>query len=240
MMVGMLAAPAQAYYDDYLPAPLVKSAKMLPQKLVAEFDHTWKCEVLKGVTAENGENGFTLKGTDKNGKPWSIAETESRSFGGSCYIADVDKNSVDDVIFFFYTGSCGLPFYACTVFFFDKDGVPHRDEYVSRFTMTKNGLQDLLQASDGKGAYLVIQDLAYGSLKGRDLGYWRWTMVRARDCKFEEVKSAFGMQFPSYVWFTNKPNHLLSSRASILEREYQDRQKENEKNDPVFTSVRGR
>lgn len=230
LLTSLAAAPAQAYYDDYLPAPLKKSAKMLPQKTVAyDFDHTWKSEPIPGVIAENAEGTFSIKGTDKTGKSWKIEEAESRSFGGSCYVADIDKNGFDDLFFFFYTGSCGLPFYGGVAVFFDKEGKPHREEFVSRFTANKNGLQDLLQAEDGKGAYLVVQDLANGAQKGRDLGYWRWSMFRARNCKFEEVKSALGMQFPSFVWYTTKPNHLLSSNGVQLERQFQAREKSRQK-----------
>ena len=196
--------------------------KQLPQRLVAhQFEHDWKCEVKPGVIAENIEGKFTMSGTDMSGKQWTLVEDESRYFGGSCFIADVDKNGVDDVIYFFNTGSCGIPFYALTIFFFDENGRPHREEAVSRFSVEKKGVADILQAPDSKGAYVLIQDLAQSKIEGRDRSYWRFSMMRARDCKLVDAKDALGMHFPAYVQFTEKPNHLLSKHTSVLERDYQ-------------------
>lgn len=221
-----LAAPSNAYWKDYLPNQLKPVMKQLPQRLVAhQFEHEWKCEVKPGVTAENVEGKFTMTGVDSSGKRWTLTEAESRYFGGSCFIADVDKNGVDDVVYFFNTGSCGIPFYALTIFFFDKNGIPHRDEAVSRFSVEKTGIADLLQAPDGKGAYVLIQDLTQSKIEGRDRSYWRYSMMKAQDCKLVNVKEALGVHFPNYVQFTDKPNHLLSKHASVLEREYQGAEK---------------
>lgn len=216
------AAPARAYWKDYIPAELAPKLKRFPQKLVAhQFEHDWKCEVTPGVTAENIEGEFTLHGFDKQRKAWTMKETELRYLGGSCFTADVDANGFEDVVFFFNTGACGIPFYAVTILFFDENGVPHRDEAVSRFSVEKNGIEDLLQNPDGKGAYLLVQDLTQSYVEGKNRSYWRFSMMRCENCKLVDAPKALGMQFPKFVYFTTKPNHMLSRNTALLERDYQ-------------------
>lgn len=224
------STPAFAFYSDYLPAPLVGKSKMLKQHAVAaEFGPNWTAEVLSNVRATNAEARFKLQGVDKNGQSWTLEDEEDRGLGGACFTADVDKNGCEDIILWFATGSCGLPFSVVQIIFFDKDGRPHKEEAVSRFSIEtgskSRGLQDLIESGDSKGAYLLVQDLTYGSFGNKDRSYWRWSMLRAENCRLTEIKSAYGINLPSYVWFTNKANHLVSRHGRELEKEWQRKEK---------------
>ncbi len=210
-----------AYYRDYVPAKLL-AAEAIPQRLVAlDFGHDWKCEVLPGITATNFEGQFSIVGRDSQGKDWKVSEDESRDFGGSCYTADVDGNGKQDILLHFPNASCGYPFSSLVIVFFDQEGRPHREEVVSRFSAEKNGVADVIRAASPKRAYILQQDLAFGRFDNRDCGYWRWSALRAENCKLVEVKSAFETNFPCYVFFTNRPNHLLSRHHEALERLFQ-------------------
>ncbi len=218
-LVSFTEAPSTfAYYRDYVPAKLL-AVKAIPQRLVAlDFDHDWKCEVLPGITATNCEGQFDLVGCDSQGKLWKVSEEESRDFGGSCYTADVDGNGKQDIVLHFPNASCGYPFSSLVIIFIDQDGCPHREEVVSRFSADKNGVVDIIRAASPKGAYVLQQDLAFGRFNNRDCGYWRWSALLAKNCKLVEVKSVFDTNFPCYVFFTNRPNHLLSRHSDALER----------------------
>lgn len=214
--------PATAYYEDYLPGHLIGKLSMTPQRTIEEsFGGKWQREVMPGVTASVIEGQFVLKGKDRTGVAWTLEDGEDRGLGGSCFAADVDGNGEEDLIFWFATGSCGLPFSVVDIYFFDKAGRAHREEAVSRFTLSdskqpgKGGVLDLVLSEDGKSSLLLIQDLTYGKVKGIDHSYWRWSILKAEDCKLKEVKSAFGRSFPCSVWFTKRPNHKTSRSTGL-------------------------
>lgn len=214
--------PATAYYEDYLPRALINRLSMTPQRTIEEsFGGKWQREVMPGVTASVIEGQFVLKGKDRTGVAWTVEDQEDRGLGGSCFAADVDGNGEEDLIFWFATGSCGLPFSVVNIYFFDKKGRPHREEAISRFTLSdsklpgKGGVLDLVLSEDGKSSLLLIQDLTYGKVKGIDHSYWRWSILKAEDCKLKEVKSAFGRSFPCSVWFTKRPNHKTSRSTGL-------------------------
>lgn len=209
-----------AYYQDYVPTKLL-NLKPIQQKAIAlDFGHDWKSDVLPGIRAENFEGQFSVFGTDSTGAPWKISEEEPRDLGGSCYIADVDGNGKPDILFHFPNGSCGLPFSSLVIVFIDLNGRPHREELLSRFSVDKNGVVDIVKAKEGSGSIVLQQDLAFGRQGKRDMGYWRWSAWAAHDCKLLEARSAFETTFPCFVFFTNKPNHLLSMNSQVLERQY--------------------
>lgn len=228
LLAGALLLPltstleAAAYYVDYLPGALVGKLSKIPQRTIEEsFGGEWQREVLPGITASVIEGQFSLKGKDRTGVAWTVEDPEDRGLGGACFAADVDANGEEDLIFWFATGSCGLPFSVVAIYFFDKTGRPHREEAVSRFTLSdskqpgKGGVLDLVLAEDKKSSLLLVQDLTYGKVKGIDHSYWRWSVLKAEDCKLKEVKSAFGRSFPCSVWFTKGPNHKTSKSSGL-------------------------
>ena len=224
MIAVGLARPSLAYYQDYLPAKML-TVKPIVQKLVAlDFEHDWKAEVLPGISAANCEGQFSVSGCDSQGRPWKISETEPRDFGGSCYATDVDGNGKQDILLHFPNASCGYPFSSLVIIFIDQNGYPHREEVVSRFSADKVGIADIVRATSGRGALILQQDLAFGTFENRDCGYWRWSALLAENSKLVEIKSAFDTKLPCFVFFTNKPNHLLSRHCLALERAFRKRQ----------------
>ena len=207
-----------AYYQDYVPTKL-QNLRPIKQKTVAlDFGHDWASNVLPGIRAENIEGQFSVSGIDSTGASWKISEEEPRDLGGSCYIADVDGNGKPDILLHFPNGSCGLPFSSLVIVFIDLNGRPHREELLSRFSLDKNGVADIVKAEAGEGSIVLQQDLAFGRQGQRDMGYWRWSAWLAHDCKLIEARSAFATKFPCFVFFTNKPNHLLSKNSEVLEQ----------------------
>lgn len=220
LLLVNVAQPSFAYYQDYVPSNML-AVKPIAQKVVAlDFDHDWKAEVLPGIIAANREGQFSVCGYDYQGRPWTISETETRDFGGSCYTADVDGNGLQDILLHFPNASCGYPFSSLVIVFIDRNGRPHREEVVSRFSAGRIGVTDIVRRPDGKGAFVLQQDLAFGTFKKRDCGYWRWSALVAENCKLVAVNSAFNTKLPCFVFFTNKPNHLLSRHSASLELEF--------------------
>ncbi len=228
LLIGLLVycaccSPALAYYADYLPGPILKERKTLPQKVVAlDFGHDWSAQV-SGITLKNIEGKFTVGGVARDGLPWSLTESEDRGFGGSCYSADIDRNGFEDIIVHFPNGSNGYPFSSVVIFFIDQNGMAHREEIVSRFSAEKTGIADIIETADGP--VVLVQDLAYGRQGKRDLGYWRFTAFRPQQCRLLNMTSLCHVALPAYVFFTLKPNHLTSKRAALLEQHYKESKK---------------
>lgn len=224
MLVVGGAQAGFAYYQDYLPEKMLL-AKPIAQKVIAlDFDHDWKAEVLPGIVAVNCEGQFRVSGCDCQGSPWRISESEARDFGGSCYVADVDGNGKLDILLHFPNASCGYPFSSLVVLFIDQKGIPHREEVVSRFSAGKTGVADIVRGPSGKGNLILQQDLAFGTFDNRNCGYWRWSALLAEKCKLVEVKSAFDTKLPCFVFFANKPNHLISKHCAALECQFRRHQ----------------
>ncbi|MGD9682468.1 MAG: hypothetical protein AB7W16_14880 [Candidatus Obscuribacterales bacterium] len=237
-VAGLAAAlapllPARAYYDDYLPAPLVATIKRFPQRLVADEipNDNWSKEIRAGVTASTAEGYLTISGKDASGKDWSVRDDLSEYFGASMYAADLDANGREDIVIWLATGSCGLPYSVVFVYLFDADNVPHKQEAVSRFYCDEKGLSDLIEAPDGRGAMILIQDLAQVELEGKYHSYWRFSALRPRGTDLVEVDRLSGVRFPSFVFFTNKPNHKISKNTALLERGYREEQKRQARSD---------
>ncbi|MCA9802238.1 MAG: hypothetical protein KC777_09640 [Cyanobacteria bacterium HKST-UBA02] len=226
-------APAQAYYDDYLPAPFLGTIKRYPQRLVADEipNDNWSKEIRAGVTASTAEGYLTISGRDASGKDWTLREDLSEFFGAFIYAADLDRNGKEDIVIWFATGSCGLPWSVVFVYLFDKNGMPHKQEAVSRFYNDEKGLADLIEAPDGRGALLLIQDLAQVELEGKYHSYWRFSALRPLGNDLVEVDKLSGVKLPAFVFFTNKPNHKISKNSVLLERGYKEEQKRQARSD---------
>lgn len=215
---------AEAYYDNYLPDQIKLSSGKLRQTKLGEISADWSKLAPNGIQIECKEAILSLKGMDKSGHAWTIRDENERGFGGTVYIADVDKNGCDDLVFLFGTSSCGLPFQSLDVLFLAKDGTAKYEEVLSRFSENDDGVDDLRVGKDGC-TYLLVQDLSYGTLGKRDLSYWRFSAMKAENCTLKDVPLAFGLRLPCFVWFTSKPNHKLSTRTALLEKLYQIEQK---------------
>lgn len=229
--IGQLSlSPALAFYGDYLPAQLSKHTKIFAQKLVKEdIGHEWAAEPIPGVSVRTNENKITISGTSKKQSAFSVDVGEDY-MDGSCYLADVDKNGQQDLIFHFSNGSCGMPTSSVAIVMFDSEGIPHPYENLSRFDADNKGVSDLVNAEDGKGALLIQQDMVQRSTPKRDFSYWRWTVSQAKDCKMVELKTLYGTNLPSFVFFTQKPNHKLSKITETLEQLYQKNIASRQKN----------
>jgi hypothetical protein len=139
----------------------------------------------------------------------------------------VDGNGVEDVIVCTYTGMCGLLTTRLLIVMFDKDGTPHPYQIEGYFSFDKRGIDDLFSNPYGCGAILVQQNLASGQLLQpiykpfNQTRYWRWSAFRATDCKLKPITGdELGVKMPCFVWFTKKPNRLLSRDAVRLEQEF--------------------
>jgi len=223
---------AQAYYDDYLPAPMQGRIKRYTQRTVATEipNDKWSKEIRPGVTARTAEGYLTISGRDAAGKDWSIREDLGEFLGASIYAADLDRNGREDIVMRLATGSCGLPWSVVFVYLFDQDDIPHKQEAVSRFDCDEKGLSDLIEDPVGQGAILLIQDLAQATVSGKDHSYWRFSALRPRATELVETDRLFGVKLPSFVFFTNKPNHKISKNAGLIEQEYRKQEyREQEK-----------
>lgn len=214
------AAPAGAFIEDYLPGSFKSATCPLPQHKVLDIKADQKVQI-DGVQFSNEPEGLFFSGKSASGKSWSV-KFDQVGFGGTIYKADFDGNGQQDFAALVYTAACGIaPPSRLLMVLFDKDRAPHAFELVGYFNNTRDNkrIEDLVTVGKNSGAYLINQDLTWHSTKEKDRSYWRWNLYRLRNARMEPVSGYFaGSNFPTYVWYTDKPNHKISRISTTLEK----------------------
>jgi len=141
-----------------------------------------------------------FRGRDKIGKAWSVHIGTPTCRGLSIYVADLDKNGLQDIVL--YTGTCGNglapPAHIMTIMFdsqkrpvfFEADGYSDYDE---------KGISDII-ASDKSGK----AELLYMNF---DDGYWITNLYEAEDARWQRIRGKHGKRtYPLFTSFTHRPN----------------------------------
>ena len=221
LVIGM-CTPVLAYIEDYLPAGVLGKMKPISLKQLAEVKPAQTLQ-LGNVKLSNQGDVFSLKGTSKSGKPWSL-ERDPIGFGGTLYQADLDRNGHPDLLLITNTAACGIaPPREVTILLFDKNGTPRGFRLAGYFNSDekKNTIEDLVRLrGGGTTPVLLHQELVYATTKNKDRSYWRWVAYRAVNCRMEAWNVTLGSTpFPCYVWYTFNPNHRLSAtKWAFLEK----------------------
>jgi hypothetical protein len=144
-----------------------------------------------------------LEGKDKAGKTWQIDIFELWGCAGGAHIyeADLDADSVQDVILLMPTCGNGLaPSAHMVAITFDTLGRPLLFEAEGYFEEKSNGIDSLVDLNrDGKA------DLIFMNFND---GYWITNVYSVNRGRWTRMQGSFsGRTFPLYTRFTTQPNN---------------------------------
>lgn len=218
------AAPAGAYIEDFLPGAFKSATRAVPQHKLFEIEADQKKQI-DGVEFANQPDGFSVSGKSAGGKSWSV-KFDQVGLGGTVFKADLDGNGQQDFAAIVGTAACGIaPPSRLMMLLFDKDRVPHAYEIIGYFNAgpQDKAIEDIVTMGKNSGSVLINQELTWHSTKEKDRHYWRWSLYRLKDAHMVPLSGAFaGSVFPTYVWYTDKPNHKISRLTAILEKKNKD------------------
>jgi hypothetical protein len=206
------AAPAPAYFKNYLPLKEHEISRRFQQRVIRSsflpynIEETYEVVRIGSTTVRFAHpNKIQFSGTDVAGKRWIV--TGGGMMGGALYSADLDHNGRTDIIYAAYTGGNGLapPMHVLTLLF-DATGRPVPSEMDGYFEIDERGLQDLIDL-DGDGRAELIRQ-AY------DDGYWITSAYEARDAHWHRIRGEHASRgFPIYTRFTYRANRVPTTPA---------------------------
>lgn len=218
--VNAAVTPASAYFNDYFPDSVAKHFRVAPQSTLLEEIKTDQHVDLDRIAVSNDDKGFVVSGKTKSGKNWTL-KMDPVGLGGSIIKCDFDANGIDDWIIMASTGGCGLaPPRYMTFLMFDTDLLPHAAQVVAySYQDDTKPVEDIVMLPGRKAPVMVQQDMCWVTGQKRDRTYWRWHFYGAKNYKLAPADGIVGgVKFPTFVWYTFKPNHKISAMASELEK----------------------
>ncbi|MDX2107568.1 MAG: hypothetical protein SFY67_14300 [Candidatus Melainabacteria bacterium] len=227
-------SPAQAYVDNYTPiAPKDKTKRFKLKTVVSEG--LKKDQVLPIGLGEmhladskEGEPQLIIEGKDKTGKGWRFQKPYA-GLGTTFFLADLDKNGMEDIILMQATGGCGLaPMYCMTILTFDKMQKPFVFEFFGYYNWDEVAndekpkklfayCDDILDLNGDGKAEIVLTQLSSNENKGKYHSFWTTTMYSCIDSRWKQLPAYNGNKLPLQVRYTIKPNLkvLPSAPANI-------------------------
>jgi len=154
-----------------------------------------------GSTFEMDEEGrAVIKGHDRGGAAWRVRLGNLSGYGSHLYTADLDRDTVQDLVIVSPTGGNGLaPTQHLFALTFDEQGRPVPFEADGYFEEDERGIFDLLDLDRDGRAELLYMNF--------DEGYWVTTLYEAEGGRWRRVEGAHGRRtYPLYTRFTNRPN----------------------------------
>ncbi len=147
------------------------------------------------------ENGNVIfRGNDKIGKAWSVHIGTPTCGGLRIYVADLDKNGLQDIIL--WSGTCGnglAPSSHIITIMFDSQGRPVFFEADGYFNYKENGIFDMVDLDHNGKAGLIYMNF--------DDGYWITNLYEARDARWQRFRGIHGRRtYPLFTRFTYRPN----------------------------------
>jgi len=159
-----------------------------------------------GASFEMDEEGkAVISGKDGGGTAWRVRLGSLSGYGARLYTADLDRDSVQDLVIVSPTGGNGLaPSSHLTALTFDEKGRPVLFEADGYFEEDARGIFDLLDLDrDGRAELLYMN---------YDDGYWVTTLYEVSGGHWRRVEGAHGRRtYPLYTRFTNRPNRLATT-----------------------------
>jgi hypothetical protein len=213
----------------YAPVALDRLTEVFPQKCLLDSDAQEKSFTSNGIKGEYGEF-LVIKGSTKQGKNWTLKLSPVAQIY-EVWEGDFDRNGQPDLAILSPTGGCG---YACSsrVIFvmFDANRKPRIFEGFSTGLSSKKppspaakisaakiapvlGIQTIFKSGNGQ-AIVVLQSLEHAPKSERS--YWRTAAWQATNSTWIEQHNVCGAHLPSYVSFTDRPNHRPSQGKDSL------------------------
>ncbi len=198
---------ALAYEESYMPLPVQILSRRLKQTRLAELEAGEEAE-FGGTKIMLSKSGvLQAHGIDKSGKPWSFISNTSLPCA-SIWQADLDKNSIDDLIVLTRTHTeIWLPGSSLTFLMFEQNGRPFPWSIDGYFEADSRGIKDLLLADRNRRACLISQSF--------DDGYWMTSIYTCKESRWQKLERLENMPLPLYTRFTLKPNQSIEKPSAI-------------------------
>lgn len=190
----------RAFARNYLPLSDGELSRRVRQRPIAIAFKPGAHAKLGGVSIRlKDHNLLVISGVDASGKPWTCY-AQWNNYGGAFYMADLDRDGTEDLIYVSNTGGNGLapPTHLLTLLF-DTSGRPVASEMDGYFDYDAKGVKDLIDLNNDGRAELVRQSF--------DDGYWVTSLYEAKGARWVRVQGPYGdRSYPLYTRFTNRPN----------------------------------
>ncbi|QRY81480.1 hypothetical protein JVX91_10400 [Pseudomonas sp. PDNC002] len=161
-----------------------------------------------GVSMERIADGWLLQGKDKAGKPWRVFTGFMSNAGGDgeIYQADLDRNGIDDLVFWLPNTGAGMaPTAGLGILTFDASGQPVYLTVWGYSGPGRNGVEDLLDLKGDGHAQLLTMDFSDG--------YWTTSLYRLKDARWQRVVGQFGrLRYPAMTRFTYSGSRKVVTR----------------------------
>lgn len=161
-----------------------------------------------GVSMERTADGWLLQGQDKGGKPWRVfAGFMSNAAGeGEIYQADLDRNGIDDLLFWLPNTGVGMaPTAGLGILTFESSGRP---VYLNAWGYSgpgRNGVEDVLDLKRDGHAQLLTMDFS--------AGYWTTSLYRLKAARWQRIEGQFGrLRYPAMTRFTYSGSRHVVTR----------------------------
>lgn len=200
----------------------------------ADKKHAIAVKTVKDIGLRNGKvlnlSGIEVKltddedadiqfcGIDASKKPWKLTK-HYYGLGTALYLADLDRNGVQDIVLLQATGACGIaPPAVLTTILFDSQKRPMPLEVSGYFNATDDDwgesktttcIEDLITLGKDKHAILICNQLDSAQVNGRYRSYWRTILYRADRGRWVRLPSYQKKRLPLLVRYTYKPNHKV-------------------------------
>ncbi|MBB4863436.1 hypothetical protein HNP46_002283 [Pseudomonas nitritireducens] len=152
-----------------------------------------------GVSMQRSADGWLFQGRDKAGKPWRLSTgSMSNAAGeGEIYQADLDRNGLDDLVFWLPNTGVGLaPTAGLGILTFEDSGRPVYLGVWGYSGPARNGVEDLLDLKRDGHAQLLTMDFSEG--------YWTTSLYRLKAARWQRIEGQFGrLHYPVLTRFTH-------------------------------------
>lgn len=198
--VWQLCPAACAFEEAYMPFSKNILSRRFLQKPVQEFLRVGQTRRL-GCTEISLRQGdlLDLHGCSELGNSWSLRADTSGCLV-SVWIADLDSNGKEDLIFFLRKTECSewCPSSRLLLLMFDRDSLPSSRLIEGFFNQDSYGVMDLLDTDRDGRAELLVQSI--------DHGYWVSSIYEAVSSSWRRCDSLEGIQLPLFTRFSFLPN----------------------------------
>jgi hypothetical protein len=139
-----------------------------------------------GVTTIGLTDGVYARGTDRNGRPWTV-DLGSNWLISDCYVRDLDGDSTNDIIYVQFTWANGnLPNVILSIVTFDPSGAPVLFHAFSTMGWTKRWIDGLCDLDRDRNTDLVVRELRDDGGKDKFDAYYVTSVYTLRQGRWQQ------------------------------------------------------
>jgi hypothetical protein len=215
---GARASALQSESQSYLPLSKAETGRRFPVRYAGTLTNRGRADYFEGTkerplpdhagigpsgarVSRTEDEDLVLTGKDQGGRVWRVLlGAMASSYPCRFYVADLDRNRIDDAVLVCPTGGNGLaPSRHLLAITFDRQGRPVPFEADGYFEEDERGIFDLVDMDrDGRAELIHMK---------YDEGYWVTNLYEAGDARWRRVAGRHARRsYPLYTRFTYRPN----------------------------------